>query len=189
MASIAKRLIRWCFVSREDPDEGDFPVQQVSYMGKVTDSVAWYPYGFHAVAELDALGVMLNQQGDTHLHLVGSPRERITVGDGEVIVYHPDTGSKVHFKSNGDIDVESPGTLSLNGETLVTIGELNGAVQRLVDERFAANYDNHVHWNGGDSTNRNTSGPEDGSPNQPSRGSASPILVGTGETTVITKAS
>jgi hypothetical protein len=157
-------------------------------MGKVTDSVAWYPYGFHAVAELDSLGVMLNQQGDTHLHLVGSPRQRITVGDGEVIVYHPDTGSKVHFKSNGDINVESPGTLSLNGETLVTIGELNGAVQRLVDERFADNYDNHTHYLSG-ADNRYSSKPESGTPFNSSRQPASPMLVGTGETTIITKAS
>ncbi len=105
-----QRIIRWCFVSKTTADTGDFPVQQISYMAKVTESPAWYPYGYHAVAKEDALGLMLTHQGGTHVHLPGSPRERILIADGEVIVYHPDTKSRVHFRTNGDIDVLTVGS-------------------------------------------------------------------------------
>jgi phage gp45-like len=123
--SAIKRLIRWCRVTRATQkvgatETGPFPNQQVSYLGKLTNSVAWYPYGFHAVAPDDALALMLTHAGGNQNHFPGSPRQRILIEDGEVVVYHPLTGSKVHFKANGDIDVDA-GTANVN----VTAAEVN----------------------------------------------------------------
>jgi hypothetical protein len=44
----------------------------------------------------------------------------VLIENGEVVVYHPLTGSKVHFKANGDIDVDA-GTANIN----ITAAEVN----------------------------------------------------------------
>ena len=50
--------------------------------------------------------------------LVGDPKNRFkNLAPGEVVVGSPKTGSKIHFKANGDIDIESDGVVTLNGSS------------------------------------------------------------------------
>jgi len=122
-----KRLIRWARITRESEDTGDFPIQQVGYLGKVGNAVVWLPYGFHANIPENNLALMLAIAGNPEARVVlpGSPKSRVKpVTAGEVVVFHPITGSKVHFRENGDIDIEATGDLNVTvaGDANVTAG-------------------------------------------------------------------
>lgn len=105
---LIKRMVRWARVSRNDDDSGNFPVQQFSYHGKTGDAVMWFPYGFHANVPEDQLSLLLNVQANSEARVAfpGSPIERPKLGTAiEVVIFHPPTGSKIHFKANGDIEL------------------------------------------------------------------------------------
>jgi hypothetical protein len=140
-------------------------VQQIEYYGKPTDSVAWWPFGYHAQAENDKPAVMVTFQGGDHVHLPGSPEERPTVADGENVVYHPSTPTtKIHFKANGDLDIES-GTsvnvtapvVTVNADTSSTItspshtyGDGSNDIIALMSEMCQLVHDSQVRHDSGD---------------------------------------
>lgn len=111
------QLIRWAVVKTAGTDAGNYPTQELSYNGRpARNSAVWYPYGFHAVAEAGSMALLLYAGGqpDARVHLSGSPRERPRINAGEVVVYCPVTGAKVHFRKNGDIDITSPADVNVN---------------------------------------------------------------------------
>lgn len=103
-------LIRWAKTTLDMDDTGDFPVHQTTYMGKVGDAVAWFPYGFHANIPAEELALIFALQGnpEARVSLPGSPTKRIKVATGEVVVFHPSSGSKIHFKADGTIEITAP---------------------------------------------------------------------------------
>ncbi len=110
MKNIIKSLLRWARTTKEGADLKDFPVQQVGYLGKVGDSVMWFPYGMHANIPVDELVLMVSMQGnpEARVSIPGSPQKRVKpLAASEVVFFHPDTGSKLHFKANGDIEISS----------------------------------------------------------------------------------
>ena len=119
-----KQILRWCTTTTSSDEGKDFPVQQVSYSGKEGDAIMWFPYGYHAIVPKDSLGVMLNlgSEPSDRIVLTGSPAERPAVAAGEVVMYHPVTGSKVHFLADGSIDINSDvGEVNIHGTTKVNI--------------------------------------------------------------------
>lgn len=126
MRGVIRRLIRWAVVESAGGDTGGFPTQQVSYLGRAGKSAAWYPYGFHAVAEAGDLALLLaiSGQTDSRAHLPGSPGKRPPLKPGEVIVYHPKTKSWVYFKTDGSIEVVAKKDLiaKVTGSANVTAG-------------------------------------------------------------------
>jgi len=108
-ANLVRRLLRWAKISRSWDDDASWPVQQVTYMGKTGNSVMWFPYGYHAnVPEgQPALLMSLHGKAEARVAIPGSPSERPRIAPDEVAVFHPPTGSMVHLRSNGDIEVTS----------------------------------------------------------------------------------
>lgn len=120
-----RNLIRLCRFSKKEKDDQQFPVQQVEYLGKVVDVFIIMPYGSHANIPEDFLGVLAQVSGQEQNRIVipTSAKERIhPVESGEVVYFHPVTKSKVHFKNNGDIDIETEADIN------ATCANLNAVV-------------------------------------------------------------
>jgi len=103
MRSLSKLL--WAKISRRGDEKGQFPVQQATYLGRVADFVALFPFGMHANLPPDQLGLVIDEAG--RIFLASSAIGRIKAEEGEVVFYHPKTKSRIHFKDSGDIDVET----------------------------------------------------------------------------------
>ena len=124
-SGVIKRLLRWGKVSRDGDDAGNYPVQQVTYLGKVGDALMWFPYGYHAVVPDDTLAFLASMQGhpEARVGFPGSPTLRPRITSPEVVVYHPPTGSKIHFHADGDIEIEGVDLrVTTTGPTTVTAG-------------------------------------------------------------------
>lgn len=84
------------------------PVQQIAHLGKASQSIPWFPYGFDANVPVNELALLLNVLGsDSKAHLPGSPGQAPETSLGEVVMYHPASGAKVHFLQDGSILVEA----------------------------------------------------------------------------------
>ncbi len=121
---LIRRLLRWARVTLPGDDTGDFPIQQVGYLGKVGDALVWFPYGMHANIPADELVLAVSMQGNPEARVVlpGSPQKRVKpLAAGEVVFFHPDTGSKIHFKANGDIEITSTSEIKATAVGDVTI--------------------------------------------------------------------
>ena len=101
-------IIKLCRFSKNEADDSQFPIQQVEYLEKAGDSFVVLPYGVHANIPEDFLGLLLSAQEQNRFVMPLSSKERIhPVESGEVVFFHPVTKSKIHFKNNGDIDIET----------------------------------------------------------------------------------
>ncbi len=95
----------WAKITKKSDEAGQFPIQQVSYLGRVADAVILFPYGMHANLPVDQLGLLIDKTG--RVFMGTSAVGRIAVEEGEVVFYHPGTKSKTHYKASGDIDIDS----------------------------------------------------------------------------------
>ncbi len=106
--SLFSNFLKFCRITRGSKDTDQFPVQQVEYHGKAADVFIVMPYGSHANIPPDFLGLLfqISDQEENRAVLPLSAKERIKpLAEGEVVFFHPVTGSKIHFKNNGDIDI------------------------------------------------------------------------------------
>lgn len=127
VVAMLKNLIRWAVINAIADDTQQFPIHQVDYLGKTADATAWYPFGFHANPGSSTLALLfsLGSNAENRVALPGSPRERIKqLSGGEVVMYHPATGSKVHFKADGSIDMDVKVDLNVTvaGDMLADVG-------------------------------------------------------------------
>jgi hypothetical protein len=167
--NMVRSLLRFARTTKAGDDTGDFPVQQVGYLAKVGDTVMWFPYGMHANIPADELVLMVSMQGnpEARVSIPGSPQKRVKpLAASEVVFFHPSTGSKLHFKANGDIEIMSTkdaaitvaGDAAINVEgkasfgvgTVLELGEV-GAVKKLVHEEFITLFNSHTHKQSGGS--------------------------------------
>ena len=136
MRNMIRSLLRWARVTRAGDDTKDFPVQQVSYLAKVGDTVMWFPYGMHANIPADELVLMVSMQGnpEARVSIPGSPQKRVKpLAASEVVFFHPDTGSKLHFKANGDIEITSVKDVAINVADNVTIDAVGNITINMAD--------------------------------------------------------
>jgi hypothetical protein len=165
-----KSLLRLARVAKAGDDTEEFPIQQVAYLGKVGNTVMWFPYGMHANIPADELVLMVAMQGnpEARVSFPGSPQKRVKPLAGtEVTFFHPVTGSKLHFKADGSIEIESKngmaitvagdaaidvtGKASLAVGTTLELGEA-GAIKKLVHEEFITLFNSHTHKQSGGAT-------------------------------------
>lgn len=127
LAEKIKRVLRQCRISRDGDDLGDFPIQQVEYLGKVGDAAMWFPFGFHANVNEDSLGMMFTISGndDARVVFAGSPEKRPRLEPGELVVFHPKTQSRIHFKANGDVEITSTTKLKVDTPTVQFTGNVD----------------------------------------------------------------
>jgi phage gp45-like len=107
--ALVKTLLRIAYVTATMDDTGQFPKIQVGYLGKTGDASVWFPFGFHASPDLETVCVIAAMQGnpDSRVAFPGNQDNRPALERGEVVLFHPATGSKVHMKAGGDIEVVS----------------------------------------------------------------------------------
>lgn len=105
---LIRNIVKLCSFSKDEKDSKQFHQQQVGYMEKVGDALVVMPYGTHANVPQDYLGLLLSANEQSKFVIPLSSKERVKpVESGEVVFFHPVTKSKVHFKNNGDIDIET----------------------------------------------------------------------------------
>lgn len=118
-----KGLLKLAIISFAGDDSKQVPEQQVSYNGKPCQSIAWYPYGFHAIADEDCFCVIgtIGANSEERVHLVTSMLKRPRGEKGEVFVYHPNTGNKIHFKNDGTVVLEATSDVTVITPTKVVL--------------------------------------------------------------------
>jgi len=122
LINMIRNMTRRSVITLAGDDAGDYPVQQITYLGKATECEMISPYGLHANLPV---GVTLlttwsvQGQEDNRVGMGYTPKLRPKeLPEGELVLYHPLTGSKIHYKNNGDIDIDVTGD---NGDLNVTI--------------------------------------------------------------------
>lgn len=125
MIDFARNMIKRAVVTLGGTDDKELPIQQLSYNGKVADAEIIFPYGVHAnlSADNNTLCVVfaVDGQEDYRAAMGYTPSLRPKpLAEGEVVFYHPLTQSKIHFRNNGDIDID------VNGEN----GDLNATIKK-----------------------------------------------------------
>lgn len=129
IARAVSRTVRWAEVVVSGSDTKPYQTQQVGFLGKGGHSLAWYPYGYTALAPSGTLALMFAHAGESeaHTHLPGSPKERPhPLLEGEVALFHPKTGAKIHLKNDGTIDIFAGG---IDGAVNIAAGDGNITIQ------------------------------------------------------------
>lgn len=107
-------MIKRAVVTLAGSDNKQVPIQQITYNGKVADAEIIFPYGVHAnlSADNNTLCIVFAVEGqeDYRAAMGYTPGLRPKpLEEGEVVFYHPLTQSKIHFRNNGDIDIDVAG--------------------------------------------------------------------------------
>ena len=105
-----KDLIKRATITKGGADDGQYNIQQVTYLGKVADCEIIFPYGMSANLPKDALLVMFNVNANEQNRAgIGTlPKERKkNLEAGEVAFFHPIAKSFIYFRNSGDIDFDT----------------------------------------------------------------------------------
>ena len=102
-----RNLIRWARITKAGTDTDQFAVQQMDYLGKVSDGLIVFPYGIHGNVPADALALMFAVQGnpENRAAIAWTPKDRPTLADGEVAFYHPPTDAYIIWRSTGKLEI------------------------------------------------------------------------------------
>ena len=111
-----KNLIRWVKSTKETKSDSGYPLQQVTYMGKVADSVALFPYGIKANVPPDTLGLCFSVQGNPdNRACFFADGEKQPLLQGEVVIYNPITRCKVLMSATGSVIINDLVTIDPAG--------------------------------------------------------------------------
>jgi len=121
-----KSMIRRAVVSLSLPDTGDYPIVQISYLGKTANAEAIWPYGMGGRLPVDAQVFCFNIEGmeENKAGIGTTPTLRFKVNEeGEVYFGNPLTGSVTYYRSNGDIEIigKNNKSVTLDGNMDVTV--------------------------------------------------------------------
>lgn len=118
MISKLTNLIKRAILTIASKDDTDFQICQVSYLGKTKNINLVLPYGLFSNPKENGLVLTFNI-GANEENIAGIPYNPYSrfkdLKKGEVVVGNPHTQTKVYFKENGDIDIESSGVVNING--------------------------------------------------------------------------
>lgn len=116
-----KSLLKIGLITNTGDDTKNVPSQQASYHGKTGNGVAWYPYGYHAVATNDsyALVISVNGNNEERILIPTSMTERPSGEAGEVFVFHPGSGTKIKLDNSGNVEIDAIGEVSITAPDLI----------------------------------------------------------------------
>ena len=129
---IIKSLIRRARVSLSLPDTGSYQLSQCDYLGKTSKFEVIWPYGMNGRLPKNAQVLLFNIEGmeENKAGIGSTPDLRQNVdAEGEVKTGNPLAGTFVYFKEDGTIEA----------------GSADATFRKLIDERFIAIYNAHVH--------------------------------------------
>jgi len=122
-----RSLSNWSAQITKVGDESkSYPIQQFTMNGRTGDAYIAAPYGMHYNLPVNQEALNISPDGTILMGI--DPVGRIKVEAGEVVFYHPKTKSKIHFKNNKDIDIETETDINatcdnanINAATMATI--------------------------------------------------------------------
>ena len=109
-------------ITKAGSESLSYPIQQFEMNGRTGDAYIAAPYGMHY--NLPANQEALNISPDGTILMGIDPVGRIKVEAGEVVFYHPVTKSKIHFKNDNNIDIETSANINATANTI----NLNGVI-------------------------------------------------------------
>ena len=138
-------LIKRAIVTKPGLDDGNFAIQQISHNGKTGDCEIVFPYGMHANLPPESYVLVFSIDGneENRAGIGGVPVERIrNLPEKEVVFFHPFTKSKIHFKNNGDIDIDSKNdvNITINGNVNLSAKNVNVTCEN-IDAIASSNVD------------------------------------------------
>lgn len=111
-----KNLIRYAKVTGPADNTKEFPVQQVTFKGKTADTYMVFPYGMYANADTqNSVAVLFSVDGndDNRAAIPSNPQNRPTdLAEGEVAIYHPNSGACIKLRASGDIEITTEGNIA-----------------------------------------------------------------------------
>lgn len=141
-----KGLLRLARIVASSSNDKAFPVQQIEYLGRNCDATIWLPYGMHANLPPDVLAIAMSLNGnlETRYAFPSSPKERLEsplpnpLEEGDLLLFNPVSKAYVYLKADGDIDINSTGTISITAPDIKLTGDvdINGTVIRASDGRI-----------------------------------------------------
>jgi len=104
---MSRNTVRWARITSPGDDDQDFAVQQMEYLGKTSDGFMVFPYGLHGNVPADSLALMfaVQDQPENRAAIGWTPKDRPTLGDGEVAFYHPPTDAYIIWRQSGDLEI------------------------------------------------------------------------------------
>lgn len=146
-----RNLIRWARITKAGTDDKQFATQQVSYLGKVADTLMVFPYGIHGNVSVDALTMMfaVEDNPENRAAIAWTPKDRPRLAAGEVAFYHPPTGGSMIWRANGDLDIQTKGDINITAANLNVTGETH--LDDIVTSNGIDISHTHVHAQGNDS--------------------------------------
>jgi phage gp45-like len=142
LRNVIKNLLRWANITKSSDDSARYPIQQLSYLGKVADSIILFPYGMHANIPAENIVLMFSAQGHEEnraaLPIAGPGRPKLK--SGEVAIFNKESGSVITLKQSGEIEITAPsgvtvaGNLTVNGNV-----QVNGNLTVTGDTALGAN--------------------------------------------------
>lgn len=101
------------------------PDQQASILGRLGDYIVIYPYGLYCDLPNN---VWLSILGKGKAIPVTSSRP--ASARGEIVLFHPETGDKIHLKNDGSIDVVAGSAVNVTAPNMTFNGDVvfNGNV-------------------------------------------------------------
>ena len=110
LRSSLANFLRIARISLPGSDAGDFPIQQLRYLGKTAEAPVSFSYGHHANLPADTIVAFFQSPDGSRIAFPTSSPKRVRLPDaGEVAWFHPETGSRIVFKASGDIEVDLEG--------------------------------------------------------------------------------
>ena len=113
-----RNILRLARITKAGADDKQLPEQQLSYLGKVANSVMSFPYGYHGNMPPDFLALIGSVQGhaDNRVVIGCLPKKRPTLVEGECAFYHPPTDAFIIWRADGSLDIETgtEGTADIN---------------------------------------------------------------------------
>ena len=155
----------WGRITGADKEKA-LPDQQASVLGRLGDYIIIYPYGMYCDLPNDVWMTSLGKG-----RLIPATSSRPASARGEIVLFHPVTGDKIHLKNDGSIDVVAGSAVNVTAPEVIVNGNVtitgNLAVQgaTTLSTNVTSNGknigDTHSHPQGVDSANdtqQNTGG-------------------------------
>lgn len=104
----------WGRITGKDADE-HFPKQQGISLGRTGDFLSAQPYGLYANLPQGQLFKVIDEEGRVILGVTVERKDNVE--QNEVTLWHPGTGTNIHFKNSGNLDIdttESNGDVNIN---------------------------------------------------------------------------
>lgn len=108
-------------------DSGKYPVVQITYLEKVSDSVVVYPYGTSGSPPLGSRCLLVTLLGDESVKFaipLSSEFRPKNLLENEFACGNFKVGSIIHFKANGDIDIECQNEMNVTASKINVTGDI-----------------------------------------------------------------